>query len=206
MAAILSDDEKRQIIEGKTSGDRICAYGITHYRYDDCPEQDLAEYGDYKLHKDCLNAFLKMQTAAKEDNLNLEIVSAYRSSKYQIEVFKRKFTSDIPSDEDFKARLKYSAPSGFSEHHTGLALDINSTEEEFEQTPEFWWLVGRAAKYGFEMSFPENNSQGLGYEPWHWRYVGVRGEYNKVFETAKLNDEKSQINIAKNTIYHQGNL
>ena len=95
-------------------------------------------------------------------------------------VFKRKFTSEIPSDEDFKARLKYSAPSGFSEHHTGLAIDINSTEEDFDQTPEFWWLVGRASKYGFEMSFPENNIQGLGYEPWHWKFVRVNGEFKNI--------------------------
>lgn len=189
MALTLSDDEKRQIIEGKTSNDKICAYGITHYHYDDCKPENLTGYGEYKVHKDCLNAFLKMQSDAKEENMNLEIVSAYRSSKYQIEVFKRKFISDVPTDEDFKARLKYSAPSGFSEHHTGLALDINLTEEEFELTPEFRWLVEHAAKYGFEMSFPKNNAQGLGYEPWHWRYVGVNSEYNKIFESAKLNEQ-----------------
>ena len=177
----LSDSEKLKIIEGKFSGDEICAFGITHYRYSDCDTENLVEYGDYKLHRACLEAFLKMQSDAKKENLNLEIVSAYRSSKYQIEVFKRKFTAEIPSDEDFEARLKYSAPSGFSEHHTGLAIDINTTEEDFDETPEYWWLVGHAKNYGFEMSFPENNFQGLGYEPWHWRYIGGNGEYQNVF-------------------------
>lgn len=179
---VISDSEKLKIIEGKFAGDKICAFGITHYRYMDCLPENLVEFGEYKLHKTCLDAFLKMQTDAKKENLNLEIVSAYRSSIYQIEVFKRKFTSEIPSDEDFEARLKYSAPSGFSEHHTGLAIDINSTEEDFDQTPEFLWLVGNANKYGFEMSFPENNSQGLGYEPWHWRFVGMNKEFKNIFK------------------------
>lgn len=177
----ISDSEKLKIIEGKFIGDKICVFGITHYRYEDCSEKDLVEYGGYKLHKNCLDAFLEMQACAKKENLNLEIVSAYRSSKYQTEVFKRKFTTEIPSDEDFEARLKYSAPSGFSEHHTGLAIDINSTEEDFDQTPEFWWLVGHAKNYGFEMSFPENNAQGLGYEPWHWRYIGKNDEFKSIF-------------------------
>ena len=177
-----SDIEKKQIIEGKYAGDRICAFGITHYRFADCKKEDLAEYGDYKLHKACLDAFLNMQAAAKKENLNLEIVSAYRSSTYQIEVFKRKFTAEIPSDKDFEARLKYSAPSGFSEHHTGLAIDINSTEEDFDQTPEYKWLLAHAHDYGFEMSFPMNNSQGLGYEPWHWKFIGKNGEFRRVFE------------------------
>ena len=67
----LSDIEKKQIIEGKYTGDKICAFGITHYRFADCKEEDLVEYGDYKLHKACLNAFLKIQSDAKKENLNL---------------------------------------------------------------------------------------------------------------------------------------
>ncbi|MFN9165469.1 MAG: D-alanyl-D-alanine carboxypeptidase family protein, partial [Pseudanabaena sp.] len=42
----------------------------------------------------------------------------------------------------------------------------------FEKTPAFQWLQNNAAKYGFEMSFPPNNPQGVMYEPWHWRFVG----------------------------------
>jgi len=191
MFITLSDKEKQKIIAGKFKGDKICAFGITHYCYEDCPEKDLVKYGDFKLHSACLKAFLKMQSDARKDGLNLEIVSAYRSSTYQIEVFKRKFTCDIPSDEDFEARLKYSAPSGFSEHHTGLAIDINSTEEDFDQTPEYRWLLLYANDYGFEMSFPKNNTQGLGYEPWHWRFVGLNGKSSKIFQ-ACLSEKLSQ--------------
>lgn len=182
MFMTLSDTEKQKIIAGEFKGDKICAFGITHYRYEDCKEEDLVEYGDYKLHKACLDAFLKMQSDALKSGLNLEIVSAYRSSKYQIEVFKRKFNCEIPSDADFEARLKYSAPSGFSEHHTGLAIDINSTEEDFDQTPEYQWLLAHACNYDFVMSFPKNNSQGLGYEPWHWKFIGKNGEFREIFK------------------------
>lgn len=163
---------KNQIISGTYNDDRICAFGITHYRFSDCNADDLVQTEDnIPVHKACLSAFNKMKDAAKRDGVSINIISGFRSTKYQIEVFSRKF-KDINnvSDEEFAARLKYSAPSGFSEHHTGLAVDINSLEEDFEETKEFDWLNKNAFKFGFEMSFPRNNSQGVGYEPWHWRY------------------------------------
>ena len=89
-----------------------------------------------------------------------------------------------------KARLKYSAPSGYSEHHTGLAIDINETEEWFKDSPAYPWLLEHAFEYGFENSFPENNSQGLGFEPWHWRYIGVNGENKDIFAQARANDPR----------------
>ena len=170
----MDKEKKKQIISGAYKGSKICEFGITHYRYHDCKAEDLVlTNDDILVHKSCLKAFNKMQDAAKKEGLTINIISGFRSAKYQIEVFSRKFkdTSNV-TDDEFAARLKYSAPSGFSEHHTGLAIDINSLEEDFEETKEFDWLVHNASKFGFEMSFPRNNSQGVGYEPWHWRFIG----------------------------------
>ena len=71
------------------------------------------------------------------------------------------------------------APPGYSEHHTGLALDIGDldhpetdVEVSFEETPAFEWLKNNADRFGFELSFPVGNPQGVSYEPWHWRFVG----------------------------------
>lgn len=78
-------------------------------------------------------------------------------------------------------RAALSAPPGYSEHHTGYAIDIGDaqfpqwdTQEAFETTPAFRWLERNAARFGFELSFPRNNPQGVNYEPWHWRFVGDR--------------------------------
>ena len=73
--------------------------------------------------------------------------------------------------------LKVNAAPGFSEHHTGCALDITTSgydalEESFEKSPAFDWLNGNASRFGFSLSFPRGNPAGIAYEPWHWKYSG----------------------------------
>ena len=172
-----------KIIKGEYKADFIKSFGVIHYHYDDCKECDLVECENksIKVHKKCKLAFDKMQKVAQKDNINLEIISGYRSSKYQIEVFKYKFAEkDNPTAEEFAKRIKVSAPAGYSEHHTGLAIDINSVEDDFADTKEAIWLENNAPNFGFELSFPQNNKQGLSYEPWHWRFVGD-DECKKIF-------------------------
>lgn len=181
------------IINGESIDSVINKFGITHYRYEDCQRGDLVKVDGFPVHKACAEAFKLMKSSAKKDGINIKIVSGYRSSHYQIQVFKRKFNGNYPTNDEMKARLKYSAPSGYSEHHTGLAVDINETEDWFKDTPTYEWLLKNARQFGFENSFPENNSQGLGFEPWHWRYVGRNGEYKKVFEKARRNDPRFKI-------------
>ena len=176
------------IIDGTSKANKIKKFGITHYRYKDCSPSKLTSVNKCLVHKDCAAAFKKMQADAKKDGCNLRIVSGYRSSEYQVKVFKRKFNGKYPSSEQMKERLKYSAPSGYSEHHTGLAIDINETETTFKGTKEYEWLIKNAKKFGFEISFPKNNAQGLGFEPWHWRFVGKDGQYKHVFEEARKHE------------------
>lgn len=160
----------QKITTGNYPADKIVYGGITHYKYEDCPPQNLVICGEKQVHKDLAKAFTEMQSNA--EGIKLEIVSGFRSIEYQKTIFPCKFKGE-PTEEEFIARLKYSAPPGFSEHHTGLAIDINSLEEDFADTKEYKWLLEHAKDYGFEMSFPQNNKQGLGFEPWHWRYVGT---------------------------------
>jgi len=178
------------IISGNEKSDVINKFGITHYRYADCVLENLVKVDGFRVRKDCAEAFKKMKTAAKKEGVNLKVVSGYRSSHYQIQVFRRKFGGKYPTNDEMKARLKYSAPSGYSEHHTGLAVDINETEDWFKNTKEYEWLCKHACEYGFENSFPENNAQGLGFEPWHWRYVGTNGENENIFRHARQNDSR----------------
>ena len=69
--------------------------------------------------------------------------------------------------------LTVNAAPGFSEHHTGNAVDIATPgsrplTEEFEATPAFEWLSANAENYGFSMTYERDNPWGFIYEPWHW--------------------------------------
>ncbi len=71
--------------------------------------------------------------------------------------------------------LEVSAAPGYSEHHSGRALDITTPgyavlEEEFEHSPAFEWLCEHAPGFGFSLSFPRDNPHGVIYEPWHWAW------------------------------------
>jgi D-alanyl-D-alanine carboxypeptidase len=117
-----------------------------------------------------------MFAAAKTDNLNLMISSGYRSYNYQVRLYGGYVSSLGQSQADIQ-----SARPGFSEHQTGLALDIEPASKNcelaqcFAQTPEGQWLVANAYKYGFILRYTDANQSVTGYEgePWHYRYVGV---------------------------------
>jgi D-alanyl-D-alanine carboxypeptidase len=121
------------------------------------------------LHRDAANAWTRMRAAALRDDVVLEAISGYRSHDYQLGIFERKFARG-QSLEDV---LAVNAAPGFSEHHSGRALDIGTpgepaAEESFERTPAFAWLREHAAEHGFAMSYPRGNPHGIVYEPWHW--------------------------------------
>jgi D-alanyl-D-alanine carboxypeptidase len=102
----------------------------------------------------------------------LEAISGYRSHDYQLGIFERKLARGLTVDEI----LTVNAAPGYSEHHSGLALDIGTpdeppAEESFERTPAFAWLRDHAAGHGFRMSYPRDNPHGIVYEPWHWAYA-----------------------------------
>jgi D-alanyl-D-alanine carboxypeptidase len=110
-----------------------------------------------------------MQSAALDHGIELLLVSAFRSLDYQCELFRKKLSKGQPLEEI----LKVNAAPGFSEHHTGCALDLTTGKvepltEDFENTPAFCWLQDHASVYNFYLSFPRENSFGIIYEPWHW--------------------------------------
>lgn len=116
-------------------------------------------------------AWVGMKAAALQDNVILEVVSAFRSIDRQIEIIQNKLDRNMPIEQI----LTLSAPPGYSEHHTGCAIDINTpgciaTEEEFENTDAYRWLDEHAGRFGFSLSYPRDNTLGFIYEPWHWRF------------------------------------
>ncbi len=110
-----------------------------------------------------------MQAAAANDGATLLPLSAFRSVARQTLIIRRK----LARSEAITDILRVSAVPGCSEHHTGRALDLGSPKEmklttAFARTREFRWLKRHAAKFGFHLSYPRHNRQGIAYEPWHW--------------------------------------
>lgn len=114
-------------------------------------------------------AWTAMKHAAAQDGLVLSLVSAFRSIERQAEIIRAKLAAGCRLDDILAA----SAPPGFSEHHTGRAIDIGTPESEaleesFEHTPAFAWLQRNAGAFDFALSYPRGNPEGFVYEPWHW--------------------------------------
>jgi len=107
-------------------------------------------------------------------------VSCYRSIAHQQRVFCEARRPGKPC-VDPAARAESVAPPGHSEHATGYAIDFGvrpeghcaDVEPCFAATAIGRWLILNAPDYGFELSFPPANAQGVTWEPWHWRWVGT---------------------------------
>jgi len=117
------------------------------------------------------NAWVSMIRQAEKDGIQIQAVSAFRSVSYQAGLLRRKLDKGQVMEEI----LRVSAAPGFSEHHTGRAIDVTTPgypdlEEEFESSPAFGWLQSNAADFNFHMSFPKNNRHKVASEPWHWAW------------------------------------
>jgi D-alanyl-D-alanine carboxypeptidase len=136
-------------------------------------ELELVRAGDQALRHSLIPAAAQswrdLHAAASDDGIVLTVVSAHRSLEKQAEIIRAKLARGVDLGRIFAA----SAPPGYSEHHTGRAIDVGTPgavdlEEEFESTPAFEWLTAHAARFGFSMSYPRGNPHGFIYEPWHW--------------------------------------
>jgi len=117
------------------------------------------------------SAWQAMQQAAAEAGVELQLVSAFRGYEYQKQLFDRK----LARGQCIEEILQVNAAPGFSEHHSGRAVDVTTPgveplTEAFADTDCFAWLTREAAKFGFVMSYPPGNPYGFIYEPWHWCY------------------------------------
>ena len=126
-----------------------------------------------------IESFENMCKAAEEDGIAMISISSYRTYSYQETLYKNRVQRCINeglsrTDAEKKAATIVALP-GTSEHHLGLAVDINSVETSFENTAAFRWLQENAENYGFILRYPKDKQEitKIIYEPWHYRYVGV---------------------------------
>ena len=141
--------------------------------------------GSYEMEKTAAYYCRQMIEAAAEDGINLKVISAYRTVSYQEKLFERNVQSRMDGGMSYEEAYYDTsiniAPPGGSEHNAGLAADIVPEDDwdtytGFEDTEEFAWLSEHAAEYGFIMRYPKGKEDITGYiyEPWHYRYVGVK--------------------------------
>lgn len=119
------------------------------------------------------SALLAMIRRAAAEGIVIQTVSAFRSVDYQCTLLQNK----LDKGQNMAEILKVSAAPGYSEHHSGRAVDLTTPgfkplEEEFAGSTAFDWLSRHAGNFGFRMSYPRNNRHGVAYEPWHWYYIG----------------------------------
>ncbi len=118
-------------------------------------------------------AWLALQAAAAAEGIELRLLSAFRSVAYQRGIVERKRARGLSWEEIFRL----SAAPGYSEHHTGKAIDLGTPgsaplEETFAESEAFRWLLRHAPDRGWRLSFPVDNSHGIAFEPWHWFFQG----------------------------------
>lgn len=151
-----------------------------HYKIEDNYKPDNlvtvdAEHGyPNKIRADVYEEFKKMYEEAKKDNVKIFIASPYRSYSDQNVLYTYYVNTDGKKNAD-----TYSARPGFSEHHTGLAMDLipeyGLDLDTFENSDGFKWMQENAYKFGFILRYPKDKEYITGYiyEPWHYRYVGT---------------------------------
>ena len=108
------------------------------------------------------------------DFINLQL-SIYLSSGFRSYETQNRIYNNYVSNYGQSSADTFSARPGHSEHQTGLAIDVNSIDDSFADTPEAEWLASHAHEYGFIIRYPKGKESitGYKYEPWHIRYLGV---------------------------------
>ncbi|MBE6161542.1 MAG: D-alanyl-D-alanine carboxypeptidase family protein [Firmicutes bacterium] len=131
-------------------------------------------YDNNKMRQIAYDAFKDLWDNAYSDGIKLIINSSYRDYDKQLKIYEdyKNWYGQIKADQQ-------AARPGYSEHQTGLAIDVFSTDNQltgsFQESEGYKWLKDNAYKYGFIERYPEGKQYITGYEfeSWHWRYVGI---------------------------------
>lgn len=147
-------------------------------------------FGDIEIDERITSSLGEMLSDAANDGMKLWISTGYRSLARQEQLFNRKvddaLASGLNKENAIKRAWQETAPQGYSEHNTGLAVDFNAADTAFAGTPEYEWLTKNSTKYGFILRYPQEKEglTGRPFEPAHFRYVGE--EHAKIIVAQNL--------------------
>lgn len=180
----------------ETDMDKEFAILVNKYTYlpENYAPDDIVEmsnwyaYPNNSIRQEVYDAFKEMSAAAQEDGYTLIVNSSYRTSEEQKEIYE-----DYEDSRGKEYADTYAARPDFSEHQTGLSLDVFSpgaNMSNFADTETFKWLSENCYKYGFILRYPEGKEEitGYNYEAWHYRYVG-KDLAKKVYDSGLTYDE-----------------
>ncbi len=156
------------------------SYGPRHRltMIEDCRNLESIGFDIYEreqwLHPGAAAAWRRMSGAAASAGIVLQVVSAYRGRDYQAGLIRAK----LEKGWGIERILTVSAAPGFSQHHSGRALDLKAPgsvvlEEDFAETEAYRWLAANARYFGFVETLGRNNRHGIIWEPWHWYFKGA---------------------------------
>lgn len=148
--------------------------------------------------QEAAEALKEMFTAAANDGVTLLAGSGYRSEDYQ-----RTLYNGYVQQYGVETADTISSRPGYSDHQTGLALDISDHDgatyltQDMENTPEGQWLRKHAHEYGFIMRYPKGKQDitGYAYEPWHFRYVGKEWS-EKIYSKGEFESFEEYFNVS----------
>lgn len=156
-------------------------YGIRHRLRITEEAEELISVGldlfdrEAQLAPTAAEAWYHMRDAAYEQDIQLQLVSGFRTINYQAGLIRKKSLNGQPMDRILRA----SAAPGYSEHHSGRAIDIATPgctplELQFVDTRAYQWLQQHARIFGFRESYGQRNRHFIDWEPWHWFYTDYK--------------------------------
>ena len=176
-------------LEDRSTPDEL----LGHFPYAEAPSEALTAVSSDRsilLRTAAAQRFMALAQAAATDDIPIIPLSGFRTLDDQTVLF---FERKAEQGQRAIERAAVSAPPGYSEHHTGYAVDIGDRaqpethlEVSFENTRTFVWMQANAARFGYELSFPRDNPQGVSYEPWHWRFVGDRHSLETFYKSRQV--------------------
>lgn len=142
-------------------------------------DPQLTFYDGVQVNELMYDSLYQMLKDAREDGADLWVASGYRDVREQEALLQEGIENrmkdyGLTEEEARENALKSFAKPGYSEHHTGLAVDFNGVNAAFQESYGYEWLSENAWKYGFVQRYPEDKTEitGIIFEPWHYRYVG----------------------------------
>lgn len=182
--------EEIPVSENATDGEKyneLILVNPTHFIPEDYEAELETVQGKYQLDKKAASSARELLEGAKAAGFDMQLCSAYRTVSKSAELYERKVNQYIAAgyaEETAKTEAaKWVAPPGTSEHHTGLAMDLVSSdywgyysdlEHDYDKFDSFKWMYEHCAEYGFILRYPKDKQDitGITYEPWHYRFVG----------------------------------
>ena len=143
------------------------------------------DYNPGGLTPETYTAFQELVDGAAKDGITIYLSSAFRSYDLQSQIYNNYVNAYGQSTAD-----TFSARPGYSEHQTGMAIDVNIIDDSFIGTPEAIWIEAHCNEYGFILRYPfgKQDITGYKYEPWHIRYIGKENAEAFRKEADKCND------------------